>query len=110
MRGGHIPGAVNVPWPMNCNDDGTFKTAKELDVALNATQASPEFMKSLELFNQAGDERSAVEALQTVLVTRAKTVEEVKKFNPSVSFPTIVIDGQTIVGFNQEKIDEALKK
>ena len=31
VRGGHIPGAVNVPWPMNCNDDGTFKSAKELE-------------------------------------------------------------------------------
>jgi thiosulfate/3-mercaptopyruvate sulfurtransferase len=31
VRGGHIPGAHNVPWPMNCNDDGTFKTVKELE-------------------------------------------------------------------------------
>jgi len=31
VRGGHIPGARNVPWPMNCNDDGTFKTVKELE-------------------------------------------------------------------------------
>ena len=31
VRGGHIPGAFNVPWPLNCNDDGTFKTAKELE-------------------------------------------------------------------------------
>jgi thiosulfate/3-mercaptopyruvate sulfurtransferase len=31
VRGGHVPGALNVPWPMNCNDDGTFKSAKELE-------------------------------------------------------------------------------
>jgi thiosulfate/3-mercaptopyruvate sulfurtransferase len=31
VRGGHVPGAVNVPWPMNCNDDGTFKSAKDLE-------------------------------------------------------------------------------
>jgi thiosulfate/3-mercaptopyruvate sulfurtransferase len=31
VRGGHIPGAHNVPWPRNCNDDGTFKSAKELE-------------------------------------------------------------------------------
>jgi thiosulfate/3-mercaptopyruvate sulfurtransferase len=31
VRGGHIPGALNVPWPLNCNDDGTFKSAKELE-------------------------------------------------------------------------------
>ncbi len=31
IRGGHIPGALSVPWPLNCNEDGTFKAAKELE-------------------------------------------------------------------------------
>jgi glutaredoxin-like protein NrdH len=44
-----------------------------------------------------GDERKAV-------------IEEVKKLNPSVSFPTIVINGQILIGFNQDKVDEALGK
>ena len=30
LRGGHIPGAVNVPWSRAVNDDGTFKSAGEL--------------------------------------------------------------------------------
>jgi len=30
VRGGHIPGANNVPWSRAANDDGTFKTADEL--------------------------------------------------------------------------------
>jgi thiosulfate/3-mercaptopyruvate sulfurtransferase len=30
QRGGHIPGAKNVPWAKACNDDGTFKGADEL--------------------------------------------------------------------------------
>jgi thiosulfate/3-mercaptopyruvate sulfurtransferase len=30
LRGGHIPGAGNVPWKRAANDDGTFKTAEEL--------------------------------------------------------------------------------
>jgi thiosulfate/3-mercaptopyruvate sulfurtransferase len=30
LRGGHIPGAVSVPWSRAVNDDGTFKTAEEL--------------------------------------------------------------------------------
>jgi thiosulfate/3-mercaptopyruvate sulfurtransferase len=31
LRGGHIPGAANVPWGRGVNpDDGTFKTAEEL--------------------------------------------------------------------------------
>jgi thiosulfate/3-mercaptopyruvate sulfurtransferase len=28
--GGHVPGAVNVPWAQATNDDGTFKAAFEL--------------------------------------------------------------------------------
>ena len=30
LRGGHIPGAANVPWKRAANDDGTFKTVDEL--------------------------------------------------------------------------------
>jgi thiosulfate/3-mercaptopyruvate sulfurtransferase len=30
QRGGHIPGARNIPWGRACNDDGTFKSAGEL--------------------------------------------------------------------------------
>ncbi len=30
LRGGHIPGAKNIPWARAINEDGTFKTAEEL--------------------------------------------------------------------------------
>ena len=30
QRGGHIPGAVNIPWAQAVNEDGTFKSAEEL--------------------------------------------------------------------------------
>ena len=31
LRGGHIPGAANVPWSITVNsEDGTFKSASEL--------------------------------------------------------------------------------
>lgn len=40
---------------------------------------------------------------------RGEIIEEVKKFNPQLSFPTIVLDDEkTIVGFNEEGIREAL--
>jgi thiosulfate/3-mercaptopyruvate sulfurtransferase len=29
-RGGHIPGAVNIPWAMAVREDGTFRSAEEL--------------------------------------------------------------------------------
>ena len=41
---------------------------------------------------------------------RSKLVEEVKRFNPQLSFPTVVLnDENTIVGFNEEGIREALE-
>jgi thiosulfate/3-mercaptopyruvate sulfurtransferase len=30
LRAGHIPGAVNIPWALAANDDGTFKSYDEL--------------------------------------------------------------------------------
>ena len=30
QRGGHVPGAKNIPWGKACNDDGTFKSVEEL--------------------------------------------------------------------------------
>jgi thiosulfate/3-mercaptopyruvate sulfurtransferase len=30
QRGGHIPGASNIPWAQACNEDGTFKSFDEL--------------------------------------------------------------------------------
>jgi thiosulfate/3-mercaptopyruvate sulfurtransferase len=30
QRGGHIPGAANIPWGKACNEDGTFKSYDEL--------------------------------------------------------------------------------
>jgi thiosulfate/3-mercaptopyruvate sulfurtransferase len=30
QRGGHIPGANNIPWSMSCNEDGTFKSPEDL--------------------------------------------------------------------------------
>ena len=31
QRGGHIPGAKNIPWAQACNEDGTFKTREDLE-------------------------------------------------------------------------------
>ena len=31
QRGGHIPGAKNIPWAQAVNEDGTFKSREELE-------------------------------------------------------------------------------
>ena len=40
QRGGHIPGARNVPWGKACNDDGTFKSYDELKQLYGAEGAN----------------------------------------------------------------------
>jgi len=66
--------------------------------------------KAKEYLDQCGVKYDCVHVDLLTGQERKDMVEEVKKHNPSVSFPTIVINGQDIVGFNQEKIDEALKR
>ena len=40
QRGGHIPGARNVPWSLACNEDGTFKSRRELERLYRASGVS----------------------------------------------------------------------
>jgi len=42
QRGGHIPGAKNIPWAKACNDDGTFKTVEELRQLYTGAGVSPD--------------------------------------------------------------------
>lgn len=39
---------------------------------------------------------------------RKAIIEDVKKFNPRCSFPTIIIGEQVIVGYKEKEIKEAL--
>ena len=39
---------------------------------------------------------------------RKAILEDVRKFNPKCSFPTIIIGDKVIVGFKEEEIKEAL--
>ncbi len=40
--------------------------------------------------------------------TREALLREMDKYNPDRSFPTIVIDGEVIIGFKEDKIKEKL--
>ncbi len=39
---------------------------------------------------------------------RTAIIEDVRKLNPKFSFPTIIIGGKVIIGFNEPAIREAL--
>ncbi len=40
---------------------------------------------------------------------REKIIEDVKKYNPRCTFPTIIIGNKVIVGFKEDLIKEALE-
>jgi len=40
---------------------------------------------------------------------RAAILEEVKKYNPACSFPTILVGDKVIVGFREKEIKEAIE-
>jgi len=42
QRGGHIPGAANIPWSQAVNDDGTFKSVDELKKLYDAKGIIPD--------------------------------------------------------------------
>jgi thiosulfate/3-mercaptopyruvate sulfurtransferase len=42
LRGGHIPGAKNIPWARAANDDGTFKSPEDLRALYEAQGITPD--------------------------------------------------------------------
>jgi thiosulfate/3-mercaptopyruvate sulfurtransferase len=42
QRGGHIPGAKNIPWLQAINDDGTFKSVEELETLYGKQGITPD--------------------------------------------------------------------
>jgi thiosulfate/3-mercaptopyruvate sulfurtransferase len=42
VRGGHIPGAMNIPWAQTVREDGTFKPAEELRTLYESKGVTPD--------------------------------------------------------------------
>ena len=60
--------------------------------------------------NDSGIEFTYVDVDQTTGQDRKDVLEEVKKYNADLSFPTIIIDDEkVIVGFKKDELEEALK-
>ncbi len=57
QRGGHIPGAINIPWSKALNDDGTFKSVQELRKLYESFGITPD--KEIVTYCRIG-ERSSV--------------------------------------------------
>jgi glutaredoxin len=65
--------------------------------------------KTKKLLNDMGVEYKFTDVDLLEGEDRDKVVEIVKKYNPNMSFPVIIIDGKCIIGFKENEIKEALK-
>ncbi len=64
--------------------------------------------KTKQLLDQLGVEYDFVEVDLLQGEERSKATDEVKKLNPRCSFPTLSINDQCIVGYDEQKVKEAL--
>jgi glutaredoxin-like protein NrdH len=63
-----------------------------------------------EYLKECGIEFNYIDVDQLTGDERKKTIEAIKKLNPSVSFPTILLDGgdTVLVGFKKKDLQRAL--
>ncbi len=66
--------------------------------------------KTKQLLDQMGVEYKFIDVDLLQGEEKSKVTEEVKTLNPRCSFPTLAINDQCIVGYNEQKIKEALGK
>ena len=63
-----------------------------------------------EYLDQCGVDYDCVYVDKLTGKEREDAIKIIKEHNPSVSFPTMLINDMVIVGYHKDKIDEALKK
>jgi glutaredoxin-like protein NrdH len=80
----------------------------ENNVKLYALSTCIHCKHTKEYLDECGTKYECVYVDQLKGEERKQVVEEVKKHNPSLSFPTLIIDGKVIVGFKKEEIKELL--
>jgi glutaredoxin-like protein NrdH len=78
------------------------------EVTLYALSTCPWCKRTKRLLGENGVAYKYVDVDRLEADEADRVVAEVGRLNPMRSFPTIVIDGRVIAGFQEEKIREAL--
>ena len=79
------------------------------NVKLYALSTCSHCKKAKELLQQKGVDYDVTDVDQLEGDQRQQVIEEVKQYNPSLSFPTLVIGDRCIVGYKKDEIEEALQ-
>jgi glutaredoxin len=81
---------------------------KKGDIFLFAISTCGWCRKTKNLFNELGLEYSYIDVDLLDPQAKREVVEEVARWNPSTSYPTIVINNRSIVGFQEDEIRKAV--
>jgi glutaredoxin len=81
---------------------------KRADVMLYALSTCGWCKKTKRLLNSLGVEYDCVDVDLLKDEEQDKVMEDVEKCNPKGSFPTVVVNGKCIVGFEEAKIRKAV--
>ena len=85
------------------------KGEKKGDITLFALSTCGWCRKTRDLLNELGVEYSYIYVDLVDPSEKAEVMKEVERWNPSCSFPTLVIDNKCIVGFKDDAIKKELK-
>ncbi|MBF0527922.1 MAG: glutaredoxin family protein [Deltaproteobacteria bacterium] len=66
--------------------------------------------RTKQFLNEKNVEYDYIDVDSCAAENRSKVLDEVKKYNPRCTFPTILIGDQVIVGFKEDEILQALSQ
>jgi glutaredoxin-like protein NrdH len=80
----------------------------DCDIKIYALSTCIHCRNAKEFLNECGIRYDCVDVDTLEGGERREIVEEIKKSNPSCSFPMLIIGNRIIIGFKKEEIKEAL--
>ena len=82
--------------------------SKKAKITLYTLSTCSHCLRTKRFFKEQGIETEIIDVDLLTGAERERIMNEVRKLNPDCSFPTICIDEDVIVGFNEEKLRKAL--
>jgi glutaredoxin-like protein NrdH len=82
--------------------------AKKPKITLYTLSTCSHCLRTKRFFKEQGIETEIIDVDLLTGAERERVMNEVRRLNPDCSFPTICIDEDVIVGFNEDKIRRAL--
>jgi len=82
--------------------------SRKLKVTLYTLSTCSHCLRTKRFFREQGIETEIIDVDLLSGAERERVMTEVRKLNPDCSFPTICVDEDVIVGFNEDKLRKVL--